>query len=101
MNPSEMNDPLSRTLADWRVVPRRDPGFRAAVSRRIAPATAGSSWRGYARAHASALAGALAVAVVLGAWVGRQQARSRVDADRAQIVRAYVRALDARAMATP
>jgi outer membrane lipoprotein SlyB len=91
-------DSLSRTLAAWRVGPRRDPQFRAAVHARIAGG-AGTSWAAFARAHAPLVAGALAVAMVLGALTGREQARARVAADNGRIASAYVQSLDARAMA--
>lgn len=100
MNPSEPERSLSPLLAAWRVVPLRDPRFRSAVWQRIEDARR-LPWGRYARRHAPALAGALAAALLLGAWVGRDQARARVEADRAQIVSAYVQALDARSMAMP
>ena len=98
MKSPEEDGSLTRALADWRVAPRRDPQFRTAVWARIEAARSAPSWNGYARRHAPALAGALAVALVLGAWVGREQARARVAADRDVIARAYVQALDARTM---
>ena len=92
---------LSQTLAEWRIAPTREASFRTAVWARIESARRAASWTGYARAHAVTLAGAMAVALVFGGWVGREQARSRVAADRAEIARAYVRALDARTMQLP
>jgi hypothetical protein len=41
----------------------------------------------------------LAVALGLGAWTGREQARGRVAVERAEILQNYVSGLDARAMA--
>jgi hypothetical protein len=101
MKSPESDEMLARALADWRVVPRRDAAFRAAVWARIEVARRAPSWTGYARAHAALLTGAMAAAVVLGGWVGREQARSRVAADRAEIANAYVQSLDARAMRMP
>lgn len=101
MESPKRNEELARTLAAWRLAPRRNPEFRAAVRARIDALPAATSWRGYARVHAAALAGALAVALVAGALAGREQARSRVAADRAEIAQAYVQALDARAMTMP
>jgi hypothetical protein len=98
MNDSKIDESLSRTLADWRVTPRRDPQFRTAVWARIEAARRALTWTGYLRRHAPAMAAALAVAVVLGAWIGREQARARVEADRNEIASAYVQALDARTM---
>lgn len=101
MNSPEKDEALSSALRDWRLDPPRDPQFRAAVWARIEASRRGLPWLGYARAHATMLVGALAVALAVGGWVGREQARARVAADRAQIASAYVQALDARAMAMP
>lgn len=101
MNSPESNDFLSRTLADWRVAPRRNPQFRTAVWARIDAARGAVSWPGYARAHAAVLAGALALAVLAGGWVGTERAQARVAAERAEMVTAYVQSLDARAMTMP
>lgn len=101
MKSEESDEMLSRALADWHVVPRRDAAFRTAVWARIEGAQAAPSWTGYARAHGALLAGAMAVALVLGGWAGREQAQARVAADRAQIATAYVQSLDARAMRMP
>lgn len=101
MNLPEAEDQLTKTLANWVVAPRRDPAFRASVWSRIEALPRPTSWPGYARAHAGVLAGAMAVALVIGGWVGREQARSRVEADRMEIVAAYVQALDARSMTMP
>lgn len=101
MKSTETNDSLTRTLAEWRVTPRREPQFRAAVWARIEAARGTMTWPGYARAHAAVLAGALAVAVVAGGWVGTGRAQARVAADRTEIVNAYVQSLDARLMTMP
>lgn len=98
MNSSDSDKSLSRMLADWRVTPPRDPQFRTTVWARIGAARQVPSWTDFVRLHTPALAGALAVAIVLGAWIGREQARSRVEADRDEIAREYVQALDARTM---
>lgn len=98
MKSPEQNDGLSEVLADWRLTPRRDANFRAAVWARIGAARQALSWTGYARAHLPALAGAVALALLLGGLAGRGQARAVVEADRAEIARAYIQTLDARAM---
>lgn len=98
MSASKPDESLSRTLADWRVTPPRDPQFRTTVWARIEAARRAPSWAGYVRLHAPAMAAALTIAVVLGAWIGREQARTRVEADRNEIASAYVQALDARTM---
>lgn len=101
MNSEEQEGYLSRELADWRVRPPRDPNFRASVWARISRSQSAPAFGIYVRAHASLVAGALAIAVVLGGLVGRTQARERVSHDRAELARAYVQALDARAMTMP
>ncbi|HWL16110.1 MAG TPA: hypothetical protein VNR00_10930 [Opitutus sp.] len=101
MKSPESNEPLSRALADWRVQPARNPGFRAAVWARIEAAGVPASWTDYARRHAAMVTGALLVALVLGGWAGREQARSQVAAERAEIADLYVQSLDAREMSMP
>ncbi len=101
MKSSDSSPHLSAQLSEWRVSPARNPAFRATVWARIIAARAGSPWSLYLRAHASVLAGALAAAIVLGAWIGREEARARVATDRAEIASAYVQALDARTMQMP
>lgn len=101
MNPSKSDDPLSVTLADWRVAPPRDPQFRAAVWGRIEGKRGAPTWSVYLRAHAALVAGALAVAVVAGSLLGRGEARARVEAERTAMVNDYVQSLDARAMRMP
>lgn len=98
MNSLPRDDALSTTLADWRVNPPRDPAFRSAVWSRITAGSRGSTWSGYAQAHLPILAGALALALLIGGWAGREQARLAVEADRAELAAAYVQTLDARAM---
>jgi hypothetical protein len=101
MKSSETNERLSRVLADWRVVPPREPQFRGAVAARIAGARRRATWLGYVRAHAAVLTGVLALVLLAGAWAGAEQARTRVEADRAAIASAYVHAMDARTMRMP
>jgi hypothetical protein len=101
MNPPETNESLTRALDGWRVVPARQPQFRAAVWARVERARRGPSWSGYVRAHLAFAAGLMAAALVAGGWVGREQARARAAADRAALAENYVRALDARTMRMP
>lgn len=98
MNVPSEPDRLSAVLAEWRLQPVRQPQFRADVTRRLARAGQEPGWSGYLRAHGVIVAGALAVAVVLGAWRGREQARQRTAAEREALVTEYVRGLDARWM---
>lgn len=94
-------DPLDRTLAAWRVEPPRDPAFRTSVWARVAAARRAPSWPAYVRTHLTLATGLLAVAILAGGWIGREQARARVEADRATIADSYVRGLDARTMRMP
>jgi hypothetical protein len=91
---------LSRVLAGWRVEPRRDPGFRAAVRSRLA-VPGGLSWGAYLQRHALPVAAACGLAMLAGGWLGRAQARDQADADRDLLAEKYVRALDARTMTMP
>jgi hypothetical protein len=101
MKPALEPDPLSRALATWRVAPRRNPRFRAEVWARIETVRRVPTWSGYLRAHGALVAGALAVAVVTGAWRGREEARERNATARAELVAEYVHGLDARWMRSP
>jgi hypothetical protein len=94
-------DRLTALLAAWRVTPARDPAFRQNVWRRIEAARGGASWAGFARTHAVAVAGALALALLLGGFAGRAEARARSTADSARMADAYVQSLDARTMRMP
>ena len=100
-SPPSEPDRLPRVLADWRVAPARNPQFRAAVRARIETARGAPTWSDYVRAHGALVAGALAVAVVVGAWRGREQARERDAMARATLVAEYVHGLDARWMRAP
>ena len=101
MSSPDTNHPLRRALADWRVQPTRDPHFRAAVWRRLEAARRPSTWARFARSHPAAVGGLLMVAVVLGAFTGRTEARHRTDADRLAIAADYVHSLDARWLRNP
>jgi len=101
MNSPDPNETLSRALADWRVSPPRNPQFRAEVWSRIEAGRRAPSWTVYLRAHRALIASALMLAVVLGAWTGRERARERDAAARATLVANYVHGLDARWMRLP
>ena len=94
-------EPLHDALASWRIVPRRDPQFRALVAARLGRARRSLAWPAFARAHALLVAGTLALAVLIGAVTGREQARTHVAAESGQLATAYVQALDARNMRMP
>ncbi len=98
MDSRQSSEPLARTLADWRVTPRRTPQFRALVQARLAGEPAGLAWSDYARRHRAGVVGALALALTCGAFGGQGIARTRAAAQKAQLATAYVQALDARAM---
>jgi hypothetical protein len=100
MNAPESDGALSQALNAWRVEPRRDPGFRAAVRARLA-APGGVGWMDYLRLHAAPVAAACGLALVAGGWIGHKQAAARTAADREQLAEGYVRALDARTMPMP
>lgn len=91
-------DLLSRHLASWRVVPPRNPRFRASVRARIESPPGDVSWAEFVRRHGRTVAGALALACVLGAFSGRERARSRVALESSRMAAAYVQGLDARSM---
>ena len=82
-------------------MPRRNPQFRVEVWARIETARRLPSWPGYLRAHGALVVGALAVAVLLGAWSGREQARERDAMARTALIADYVHGLDARWMRAP
>jgi hypothetical protein len=101
MNPPEPDKSLARLLAGWRVAPARNPNFRQAVWTRIGARDGTARWTGYLRAHAALVAGAFALALIAGAWSGRERAQARAAADRSKLVTNYVQALDARTMRGP
>jgi hypothetical protein len=98
MDSAQPPDPLSRTLASWRVAPSRQPEFRAAVWARLNARPGLQPWAVYARRHAAAVTGALALAVAVGAVGGQSWAKSRVAAESARLAASYVEGLDARMM---
>ena len=97
MKPSDQK--LSQMLAEWRLEPKASAGFRPGVWARIGRARGDAAWAGFARARAVPFAVLLAVALGVGAWTGREQARGRVAVERAEMLQTYVSRLDARAMA--
>lgn len=104
MNSPEPSEPVSRLLGAWLLEPARNLRFRTAISARLHPdgeSTAWSDWSDYLRAHAGAVAATLVLAIVVGAFTGREQARARLAAEREQLATSYVQALDARAMVMP
>jgi hypothetical protein len=98
MKAPSSNDPLSRVLKDWRVLPSRTPQFRTDVWARIGGEGKTESWGGYLRGRTTVVAGALAVAVVLGAVGGRRQARSLAAEESERLANSYVQGMDARVM---
>ncbi len=96
MHPPDPCDPLSRTLASWRVSPPSDPNFRPLVWQRI---RSRSSWGGYVRAHLVGWSVAAAFAVVAAGWTGHTVAQANLDARREQMVVSYLGNLDPRVLA--
>lgn len=101
MTPSEPNDSLSPTLQQWRVVPRSNPNFRAAVWARIDAAARPSTWTKFARAHPAIVTAFVVAGVLLGAWSGQNEAREHTEADRSVLAATYVHRLDARWLRQP
>lgn len=98
MNTPNPNDPLSRTLAEWRVTPPADPNFRPAVWQRIARINR-DTWAAYLRAHFAGWAAAAALAVVAAGWAGQAAAQAKLAADRERMVVSYLGAIDPRVIA--
>jgi hypothetical protein len=99
MNPGD--EKLTQALADWRVTPGRKADFRVAVWARIERQRGEATWGSYLRAHLGPCVALLTLALVVGAWTGRERARARVDGERAALATSYVQALDARTMRMP
>jgi len=98
MNSPEPNDPLSRSLAAWRVEPEADPNFRPAVWERIRQISR-ETWATYVRAHFAAWSVVAVVAVTAAGWAGVSASRSRLTADRDAMVVSYLVELDPRVQA--
>jgi hypothetical protein len=93
------DEKLSEVLTEWRVAPAPSAGFRPGVWAKIGRAGRDVTWTGFVRARAMPCALLVAGALIVGAWTGREQARGRVEAGRAEILKSYVSGLDARTMA--
>lgn len=98
MNSPPNPDPLSRTLAEWRVDPPAEPGFRPAVWQRLARIRH-ESWSGYLRAHLAVWCVTALLASVAAGWVGRSAAHAQLAADRERMVFSYLGELDPRVLA--
>jgi len=96
MNQTPSQNPLTETLQRWRVRPQRDPQFRQGVWRSVEARWREARFSGFLRAHALATASFLLIAVVVGAWTGRIQAREQAMAERDAMITAYVQSLDAK-----
>jgi hypothetical protein len=94
-------DPLDSLLAKWRVQPAAHPAFRSEVWQRIAAAGQPVNWARFARAHPALVSGALGVALAVGAWTGREQARAHAADESNRLAESYVQSLDARTMTMP
>lgn len=98
MNPAESKDPLSQTLATWRVRPKADPNFRPAVWARIRR-SARESWTRYVQAHLAAWSIVAVLAIVSAGVAGVSAGRARLGADRETMVVTYLVELDPRVQA--
>jgi hypothetical protein len=100
MDSRKTPDSLSRALTDWELTPPRAPDFRARVWRRVQMASP-ATWGDYARKHAAAVGGVLVLAIGVGAFTGRERARSLSAEESARLATAYVQGMDARLMHAP
>jgi hypothetical protein len=98
MKPSAPDPSLSRTLADWRVIPQADPNFRPTVWQRIHERTC-ETWAAYLRSHLVGWSVAASLAVATAAWTGHTVAQSRLEQSREKMVVSYLVELDPRVMA--
>jgi hypothetical protein len=98
MSTPSPHDPLSRTLAAWRVTPPADPAFRPAVWQRLAAAR-DESWPGYLRAHLAVWCVTALIASAAAGWAGRSVAHAQLDADRERMIFSYLGELDPRVLA--
>lgn len=98
MEPSATNDPLSRTLAEWRVQPPPDPNFRPGVWQRIRRRSV-DTWGTYVQAHRGAWSAVAILAASFAGWAGHQAGRAEFDSQRDAMVTAYLVELDPRVQA--
>ena len=101
MNMKQVDEELTRVLADWRVAPTVDPQFRPGVWARIERARREVAFGEFLRTHAVPCVALLVVALGVGAWTGRERAKTTLAAERTALVANYVQGLDARAMQMP
>lgn len=101
MNMKQEEEKLTRVLADWRVTPAANPEFRPGVWARIERARREVAFGEFLRTHAVPCAALLVVALGVGAWTGRERAKTTLEAERTALVANYVQGLDARAMQMP
>ncbi len=95
------DEKLTQVLGEWRVAPAADAEFRPGVWARIGRARREAAFAGFVRAHAVPCAALLVVALGVGAWTGRERAKTSLEAERTALVANYVQGLDARAMQMP
>lgn len=98
MNTPDPTDPLSRSLAVWRLAPAADPDFRPGVWQRIR-SRARSTWAGYVHAHLTRWSVVAALTLLAAGWIGHQAAEARVNAQRDAMITAYLVELDPRVQA--
>lgn len=98
MNAPDPLDPLSRTLASWRVEPPARADFRPAVWQRLQRSSQ-ETWAAYIRAHSGRWTTVAALAIVAATWTGRAVAQAQLDAERERRVVSYLVELDPRVLA--
>ncbi len=98
MPSSQTPEPLSRTLAEWRVTPPRNPQFRTGVWARISGGPR-ETWAGYLRTHLVSWSVAAMVAFGAASWAGRAVAQTRLDGERDAMIVSYLVELDPRVQA--
>jgi hypothetical protein len=98
MNPAESKEPLSQTLAAWRILPKSNPNFRPAVWARIRQSSR-ETWAVYVQAHLAAWSAVAVLAIMTAGVAGVSAARARLSADRETMVVTYLVGLDPRVQA--
>lgn len=95
MNAPDPNDPLSQTLAAWRLSPGRDANFRPRVWARIQQRARGS-WSTYVRAHRVGWSVAATLAITVAGIAGHSAGRAKLQAERERMIVSYLGNLDPR-----
>ena len=92
---SNLPDPLSSALRQWRVQPPRDAHFRSSVWQRLDQQPR-VSWSGYVRRHVFGWSITAALALVAAGWGGHAMAQAHLQSERETMVISYLSGLDPR-----